>query len=142
MLAAATLLLSLAGFAPAGSADIRITVGNVAQETGEIFASLCNEDTYLAGRYDQCTNIRFAATEGGVGVFEGVPPGSYGISIFHDVDGDQRMKVGGQGIPLEPIGASNDARGLYGPPSFDDLAIEHGTEETRLTIALYRVAGR
>lgn len=132
----------LPGTAFADDADIRFTVTNVEEETGQILASLCTEDAYLAQRYDQCTGIRFDAREGGTGIFKSVAAGTYSITLFHDLDGDNQLKTGGQGIPLEPLGSSNDARGTFGPPSFDDLAISHSDKITELTITLYRVGGR
>lgn len=53
-------------------------------------------------------------------VFARVPPGTYAISVLHDEDSDRAMKTGTFGIPKEGYGASRDARGAFGPPSFDD----------------------
>lgn len=49
-----------------------------------------------------------------------VPPGDYAIAVFHDENGNGRLDTGIFGIPTEGTGASNDARGTFGPPSFAD----------------------
>lgn len=49
----------------------------------------------------------------------GLPVGTYAISTFHDHDGDGVFRTGAFGIPKDPYGFSNDARGIFGPPSFE-----------------------
>jgi len=59
-----------------------------------------------------------------VAVLEGVPPGTYAVAVLHDEDGDKAMKTGLFGIPKEGYGASQDARGNFGPPPFDKAKFE------------------
>jgi uncharacterized protein (DUF2141 family) len=61
-------------------------------------------------------------------VFDDVPEGAFAISVLHDEDGDRKLKTGILGIPREGIGFSRDARGLMGPPKFQDarLTLESG----------------
>lgn len=54
-----------------------------------------------------------------------VPAGTYAIAAYHDVNGNQKVdKVPIVGLPMEPYGFSNDARGQFGPPSFGKSAFE------------------
>lgn len=55
--------------------------------------------------------------------FEGLPPGAYAVIAFHDEDGDERLKTGLFGVPVEGWGASNDARATFGP-AFDDALVK------------------
>lgn len=55
-----------------------------------------------------------------VAVLDDVAPGTYAVAVLHDEDGDRAMKTGLFGIPREGYGASQDARGRFGPPSFAD----------------------
>lgn len=52
----------------------------------------------------------------------GLKPGDYAIKAFHDVDGNGRMNFSPIGYPLEPYAFSNNARGMFGPPSWRDAA--------------------
>lgn len=52
--------------------------------------------------------------------FEGLAPGRYAIKSFHDVNGDGKMATNPFGIPTEPYGFSNNARGAMGPPKWDE----------------------
>ena len=49
---------------------------------------------------------------------QGLPPGEYALSLYQDVNGNGRLDTGTFGIPQEPYGFSNNARGTMGPPSY------------------------
>lgn len=51
-----------------------------------------------------------------------LPPGTYAIRAFQDVDGDGKMGTNPFGMPVEPYGFSNNAKVNMGPPSFDASA--------------------
>jgi uncharacterized protein (DUF2141 family) len=51
-------------------------------------------------------------------VIENVPAGNYAVSVFQDINGNASLDTRKWGIPLEPFGFSNDARGKTGPPKF------------------------
>jgi uncharacterized protein (DUF2141 family) len=44
------------------------------------------------------------------------------IAVFQDIDGDGKLTKSQLGIPSEPYGFSNNARGMFGPPSFKQAA--------------------
>lgn len=66
--------------------------------------------------------------------FENVAPGTYALALHHDEDADGEMDTGIFGIPTEGTGASRDARGSMGPPSFRDAAFVHQERPTTLRI--------
>jgi len=51
-------------------------------------------------------------------VINNIPAGEYAVSIFHDIDKNGELNTNAIGIPNEPYGFSNDARGRFGPPKF------------------------
>ncbi len=54
-------------------------------------------------------------------VFDDLEPGrEYAVAAFHDENGNNDLDTGLFGIPSEGTGASNDARGFMGPPSYPD----------------------
>lgn len=65
-------------------------------------------------------------------VFEDVPPGTYGVAVFQDINKDSDLATNFVGFPREPIGFSNNARIKFGPPSFSDASftIEAGKTAT------------
>jgi uncharacterized protein (DUF2141 family) len=49
-----------------------------------------------------------------------LPYGEYAIKVFHDEDEDGDMDTNFFGAPSEDYGFSNDARGSFGPASWED----------------------
>ncbi|MEO1481758.1 MAG: DUF2141 domain-containing protein [Myxococcota bacterium] len=74
--------------------------------------------------------------KGFVLVFDGITAGEYAVSVHHDENGNQEFDTNWMGIPSEGWGASMDARGSFGPPSYDDAKFDHRGERTKLRITL------
>ena len=64
-----------------------------------------------------------------------LPEGVYAIKLFLDLNGNGEMDTNFLGIPKEPFGFSNNAKGKLGPPSFDASAFQV-RGDTEITIAL------
>ncbi len=69
-------------------------------------------------------------------VFEGVPFGSYAVSVHHDENDDGRVNSNFLGIPKEGLGASNDAKDSFGPPPFRkaEVALNDDTLVVKINI--------
>jgi len=52
--------------------------------------------------------------------FKDIQFGEYAVSSLHDENKNNEMDTGLFGIPTEGYGASNDARGFFGPPKYKD----------------------
>lgn len=57
-------------------------------------------------------------------VLKNLPKGAVALSIYQDVNANGKLDQGQMGIPLEPYGFTNDAVGNFGPPTFEQCAIE------------------
>lgn len=55
-------------------------------------------------------------------VFKNVPAGTYGASVIHDENENEKMDTGMMGIPKEGFGFSNDAMGMFSPPKFKEAS--------------------
>jgi len=64
-------------------------------------------------------------------VFNKIQPGTYGISAFHDQNSNGKLDTNFLGMPIEDYCASNNARGVLGPPSFEDskFSFRGGTKQ-------------
>ena len=58
------------------------------------------------------------------------------MGTFHDTDGNGRLSTWPVGLPKEAYGFSNDARGRFGPPSFDAAAFDLSASGARQAITL------
>lgn len=68
--------------------------------------------------------------------FQGVPPGTYAISVFHDENSNGKLDTNFLGIPREGVGASNNAKGRFGPPKFSAAAFRHSGGQTNMKIRI------
>ena len=57
-------------------------------------------------------------------VYENIPAGEYAFVAFQDFDRNDKLKTNFIGYPKEPVGFSNNAKIVLGPPSFDDAKIK------------------
>ncbi len=102
---------------------ILFTVTGIKNDKGTLRCGLFAEDSWLD------TSVSSVAAEivdsRAVCKFEDVPPGTYGISSYHDKNDNGRMDRGPMRIPKEDYATSNDARGSFGPPKFADAAFTY-----------------
>jgi uncharacterized protein (DUF2141 family) len=68
--------------------------------------------------------------------FPALPPGQYAAFAYHDEDGNGDLRTNWIGMPKEGVGASNNAKGRMGPPSFKAASFAVGSGETKLKIRL------
>lgn len=66
-------------------------------------------------------------------IFRQVPKGVYGISAFHDENSNEKLDTNFVGMPIEDYCASRNARGTFGPPSFEDAKFKYDGGTRRLT---------
>lgn len=50
---------------------------------------------------------------------DGIPPGEYALSVFHDENSNAKMDTNFMGIPKEGFAFSKNPRVIFGPPSFE-----------------------
>ena len=126
----------LAGAAAAEAADIRLRVVGLKEARGNVQAALfLTGDDFKSG--DAYAQSEVLAKRGGVEVvFTGVAPGRYGLSVFHDINANEKLDTSFVGIPKEPYGFSNNVRGRFGPPLFDDFSFEVSEEDQSLEVRL------
>ena len=68
--------------------------------------------------------------------FEDIPPGTYALAVIHDENMNGKLDTNFLGVPKEGYGFSNDAKGLFGAPSFSAASFEYDGGTLDLTISL------
>jgi uncharacterized protein (DUF2141 family) len=58
-------------------------------------------------------------------VFNDMAPGSYAVAVFHAENNETQIETGMFGKPKQGYGFSRDAKGSFGPPSFDAAAYKY-----------------
>ena len=122
--------LLLIGLPLSASADtLTVTVNNI-KKAGEIHVAVYdNAEAFEADRGEK-GGAASGITEGTIEMVEPgsvtyvyeLPPGTYAIGIFHDVNLNNKMDNNFFGVPKEQCGFSNNARALFGPPDFENAA--------------------
>jgi uncharacterized protein (DUF2141 family) len=69
--------------------------------------------------------------------FDDVPAGTYGVAVYHDENMNDKMDRSWYGMPKEGYGASNDAKGSFGPPKFDDAKFEFTKDQPTIKIIIH-----
>jgi uncharacterized protein (DUF2141 family) len=143
LLTAGTLFLlgasSVARAAPSQSDEIRVEIGGLRSDRGQVICALFTSAKDFPKNGDKA----IAQTKSGISqghavcVFRGVTAGRYAVSAFHDENSNGKMDTNFMGIPREGVGASNNARGHFGPPKFDAAAFQYsgGTLDLSITVA-------
>lgn len=119
----------------ASAETLTLTVDTIATPTGTMKIGLYDQDGYQGGAAVSGADIRVEGTSITV-MIEGLEPGEYGIKLYHDVDDDGQMDTNPFGIPTEPYGFSNNAKGRFGPASWDAAKFVIGAEGAVHTISL------
>lgn len=129
-------LIAGAPIAPVWAGDVTVVVAGVPHDRGFVRLSVCERATFLG---DCAFNGRVAARAGAVEItLAGVPPGRFAVMAHHDENANDRVDTSLFGAPTEGIGFSNDASARWGPPGFDEAAIEVTDARIALRITLRR----
>jgi len=120
LIAAAALI---SPFAIAETADLTLTVDGLEKAEGEISFAIYDEAGYKSGDYLIGENVSVTGDSVSYTI-EGLTPGTYGIKLYHDVNGDGKMNTNPFGMPTEPYAFSNNAKGSFGPAKWDAAAFE------------------
>lgn len=115
---------------------LKIKVEGIKSAEGAIAAAVYDHaDTFLKKDYK---NIHERIDRGEIYIyFDKLPAGKYAISLFYDVNNNKKLDKNFIGIPTEAYGFGNNARGIFGPPSFEKASVE--VEPGRITEVVVEV---
>ena len=110
--------MGAAGLASAASIEVRVQ--GVASAKGTVRVAICDKATFLK----DCPYAASAPAKEGetVVTVNDVPPGAWAVLSFQDENDNGKLDRNVLGIPKERYAFSRDARGRFGPPSFEDAA--------------------
>ncbi len=135
------LLLFFAGVSPAASESTGKLVVNISgfpSSDGFAMVALHNsEESYKGGETETIakTKTRVVDQKAQV-IFTNLSYGSYGVSLYHDENVNEKMDKNAMGIPKEAYGFSNNAKGFFGKPSYKDVVFQLNSAEKQITIKL------
>lgn len=103
--------------------SLRITVEGIEEKKGHIAVALYNsEKDFLENNFSN--TYKEVNGDNVIVEFTGLPEGMYAISLYHDKNSNEKLDKNFVGLPKEPYGFGNNARGSFGPPSFSDSSVK------------------
>lgn len=113
-------------------ATLTVTLENVLNDQGDILAALHTADTFMKGR--GIANFKSEAQQGNMTfTFRNIAPGTYAVSVLHDLNSNQQMDYEASGMPSEPYAMSGNDMSM-GPPTFDSVRFEVGSENQDISL--------
>ncbi|MBO9708242.1 MAG: DUF2141 domain-containing protein [Caulobacter sp.] len=124
IIAALAAALAPAAHAEQSTGDLVLALPALTTHEGQVMIVVYDSpDAWKGGRPVRATMVS-AADIAPSAKITGLPPGTYAIKAFQDLDGDGKMGLNPFGLPTEPYGFSNGAQPNMGPPSFEAAAFE------------------
>ena len=100
--------------------ELTIEIVGLRSGVGQVLVSLFSSPDGFPRNKDKAAKYAILPIKSGRSMVKmaGLRPGTYAVSAVHDENSNRKLDTNGAGIPKEAIGASNDAKGSFGPPSF------------------------
>ena len=124
--------------ATSGFADtLTVNVTNIQSESGTVRMALFSEAAgFPKENHAVALRVVPISGHGGTTVFTDLPAGTYGIAVYHDENGNEKLDTNLLGLPTEGYGFSNNARAALGPPRFRAAAFQVNSANVTQTIEL------
>jgi uncharacterized protein (DUF2141 family) len=113
--------------------EITVTVP-VKTNNGEVIVALFDEATFMKAAPLQGLSSKIENGKATVR-FQNIMPGEYGITLFHDTNGNKQMDFEANGMPKENYGVSNNVMS-FGPPQWKDAKFTVKEEPVELEIIM------
>ena len=137
-----TATLAISTFLTTAQTDVDVTTDGTTITVTVPVAS--TDGTVIAALFDETTFMKLAPLQGSeskiedgkaILTFSNVAPGTYGITLFHDKNGNKIMDFEPNGMPKEMYGVSNNVMN-FGPPQWSDAQFEVASEPIALDIRM------
>ena len=125
-------LILLATFSIASVAvaqnKISVSISGLKNNNGYVMIGLYNKKDAFLNKTFKGNSVAITDKKATL-LFNDIPNGEYAVSFFHDANSNGKMDTNFVGIPKESYGASNNAKGFFGPPKYDDAKFLVATDK-------------
>lgn len=123
---------------PTSNLQLTIKISNIEKIQGEIKVGVFNTDTHFLkeGKVFKGYSVKVDKNTASFTISD-LPKGEYAVSIYHDVNSDDKMNTNMIGIPKEPYGFSNNVKPIMSAPKFRECKFNFD-ENTTLNIKLIK----
>lgn len=112
----------------AAADDLNVQVQQIKPKQGTVVVALYNKAAdFPVPQKRLAVQVIEAQGDTAAATFHDLAAGRYAVVAYQDENRNGQLDKNFLGIPTEPYGFSNDARGSMGPPSFDAAAVNSAT---------------
>ena len=120
LISACLLAAALGAYTQAAADTLTIVIEDIRDASGTVQVQVLAGQAQFEGG-GAVAQFLEQAVEGTLTVTaEDLPPGEYAIRIMHDVNGNDELDANFVGMPTEPYAFSNNAKGMFGPATWED----------------------
>jgi uncharacterized protein (DUF2141 family) len=132
------LIANTSSAASESTGNLIVNISGFPSSDGFAMVALNNsEESYKGGENEAIAKIKTRVIDQKAQViFENLPYGSYGVSLYHDENGNGKMDKNVMGIPKEAYGFSNNAKGFFGKPGSKKVKFQLNSAEMKIAISL------
>jgi uncharacterized protein (DUF2141 family) len=130
-----TLIFSLGYTQTEDRSKLSVIISGLKNNNGDVRLALLNSQEAYQGKKPAIAGL-VSGIENKIATFkiEKLVYGEYAIKVFHDEDQDGELGKNFLGMPTESYGFSNNARGSFGPPDYDEAKFVINQKEMEITI--------
>lgn len=101
---------------------LTVEINNVATSDGVIMVQIMRSEAEFKDEAPAIASYMQRAQAGNMVISaSNLPGGEYAIRVMHDTNGNGELDSNFVGMPKEPWAMSNNARGNFGPPRWEDV---------------------
>lgn len=116
-------VISMVATMPAVAADITLKINKVYEQGGEIRVAVFNSEENF--RKKPIRALKQPGVKGEMSIsIANLPAGRYGIMLFHDMNGNEKLDTNMLGIPKEYWSASLQGKTVIGRPGWSDVVFD------------------
>lgn len=131
------LMIILPSWASPKKGSIHLTIEAFKSNKGKVLVAIYNSaQTYLDEEKALLKKIIHIQNQKATVKLDELPFGEYALVCFHDENSNQKLDKSMMGIPKEGFGFSNNAKPVFGPPSFAKCRIQLNQSEYYTAIKL------
>jgi uncharacterized protein (DUF2141 family) len=116
---------------------LKVSSSGYNNDTGSAKIGICNsEESFNARKGFYVVSSDAIKNSKSEHTFGSLPYGTYVVMVYHDENDNNKLDSNFLGIPKEQYGYSNNARGSFGPPSFEKAGIVLDKPELNIMVTV------
>ena len=123
---------------PGSKGNLKVVVLKIRNSKGQVGFFLYKSSEGFPNHFDKSILSSYVKTNASstLYTFHDVEFGTYAVCVFHDENSNKKIDSNWIGMPKEGIGVSNNAKGHFGAPKYEDAKFTLDKPEQTITIAL------